>query len=135
MSGDRDRCSVVRGEILEVLASRKEWYSFLYSNFFGWGIPLSIGGFFGFSLADVTIDWKNSSPFILKFWFLIVLAPFAAYWLRRLLFPKLQFDFGKSGRRASAVEKWRTFIFIFVIAGLILGVVASLIASRMASSS
>jgi hypothetical protein len=132
VSGDRDRCTIVRGEILEVMASRKQWYAFLYSGFFGWSIPLSIGGFLGPSFGGV-IDEKTISPFGFKLSFLIASIFVAAYWIRRLLFPKLQFDFGRSGRHVSAVEKWRSFIFIVVMVGLIVGVVASLIATRMST--
>ena len=135
VSGDRDRCTIVRGEVLEVMASRKQWFSFLYSGFFGWSIPLSIGGFLGFYFGGaIAIDDKTLSSFVSKFSFLIASTLVATYWIRRLLFPKMQFDFGKSGRQASAIEKWRTFIFVVVIVGLIVGVVASLIAARMSGS-
>jgi len=131
ISGDRARCTIARDEILEVLSSRRQWYSVFYSRFFGAIAPLSIGIILGLALGAVgDISWNG--PQFLRVASATAICLFFLYWSRRLLFPKMQFDFGKSGRRLAATEKWRSFVFIAVMTGLIVGVAASLVAAVLA---
>jgi hypothetical protein len=127
ISGDRQRSSVERGEIENILQARRVWYSKIYiwgrASYFVVGV---ISGMIAASVGDVIsthlgMEDTLRSSIVMFVPFAVVLG-FLSSFLQGRLFPACVFEHGKSAGIGKRAEYWRNIVGVGVILAFVVAI-------------
>lgn len=135
IEGSREQCTLLRNQIEDLLRPKKLWYSPLFPKNAAGGVALlllsslialavvfGVGLLFGLTLNDASKLTAASFS---------IMAPVLALlaWFRKILFPRLHLELGRSADVGSRAATVRNFVFGSVVLALMVGTAASLVAN------
>lgn len=138
IAGDRDTCILARGEIENIIEGTREWYRPLVSRDEWWyaGVvnPIILiiifASLYSFERHQKWLDDPAGTKDLINVGLQTAFVAFILGRLRTYLFPRIEFDIGKSGMKAANRSGMRNVVLVVIVLGIIVGVISSVIASR-----
>lgn len=136
ISGERDLSTTLRSNIEDIINGRRLWYArFMLPDDYAYHLLMLIV-LIGAMATAVSFFHKYYGPVNSQDNILLVIVEALVFtglllFGKRLLFPSMSFEIGKSAQRATRAASLRRFVFGGILLALIVGVISALIANRI----
>lgn len=124
ISGERKESTALRSEVENILKGAELWYSFMFLPYgFASFLISTIGPFIvilsGTFVAAMLLGYEQNGKFPPSVGLVCICLLALFYGLKRLLFPKLTFEIGKSANLVRYSGYWLNFVFVTIIVGFL----------------